>query len=548
MAPADTASYQTTISRHRRVCFAAVVTALVALGCSSVSPTAVSPSGQTVTDGANQIEVRAVAFASVLVTDAPKSLVAPLDRIRISPTSIVVDPGETIQLTATAFSRDGGQLSDIEFVWTAPDSRAGTMAEDGRFQAGATPGVFDNSISVIGIQNTPAGIQYTSTQTAVTVVGEAMAPALARLEIIPDRPTVLLHQIYRMRAVGLDADGIVIPGVSFAWRLNNPGLGRLNEIGLLTVDGDEGRYEGAISVTGVWRDIEATAVTDIQVVSAPKEDDYLNVHALPQRFFLDPGQRIQLRAVTLNGLGRIAAGTELRWDMVDARAGSIDGNGHFVAGDTPGVYAEAVRVEAVVPGERGFVRAEDFASVVIRQRKVSPLQAISVQPGTVISVPGGRATLVVRTADASGEPANDIGITWEVLREGVGGITEVGGFTAGIIPGIYKDALRVTAEQRLEDETITRVTSVDVVITGTLTRSEVRPPMAVVTPLKIVHFALTAWDDNDVALPGLVVLWSVTDERAGTIDALGNFRAGRVPGMYEDAIRAEIIQRYPDVR
>jgi hypothetical protein len=197
----------------------------------------------------------------------------------------------------------------------------------------------------------------------------------------------------------------------------------------------------------------------------------------------------------------------------------------------------------MVPGESGFVRADDFASVVIRRVSSRRLHTLSVQPNMTVLPPGGRTTLTVRTVDESEAHADDVGITWEILKEGVGEINETGIFTAGAEPGIYEEAVRVTAEQRIGDETVTRTETVDVVITGTLTRSEVDPSLAVVAPGRTVHFSLTGWDENDVLLRGLVVLWSVTDDRAGTIDLFGNFKAGTVPGTYGNAVRAEIIQR-----
>ena len=69
--------------------------------------------------------------------------------------------------------------------------------------------------------------------------------------------------------------------------------------------------------------------------------------------------------------------------------------------------------------------------------------------------------------------------------------------------------------------------------------------MATLAPGKTVHFSLTGWDENDIHLPGLVVLWSVSDESIGDIDAFGNFTASETPGLYQDAIRAEVIQTLP---
>ena len=522
----------------------------VAMGCSASEPASRPAAAIPV---APKITTRVT--ASVLITDEPEHAVPIIDSVRVSPSAIVVDPGEIVQLSAEAFGVDGRPLTDIEFVWTAADPRAGSITRDGSYQGGTTPGVFGDSMAVTGIQNALHGVRYATAFVSITVVGELQVPTLASVAIIPEEPTLFEKQIYRLRAMGFDQDGLIIPGVRFVWNVVDPELGRVNELGLLTVRGHAGTYEQAVSVAGLWEGERASATIDVNVVSSPEADDYLNVHALPQRFYLDPGDRMQLRAVALNGLGELVAGTELRWVVQDPSVGTIDGNGNFIAGDQPGIYTEAVMVEAVIPGERGFVRAVDFASVVVRQKTaLRHLSAVSVRPGTVVVAPGGRVTLAARAVDEFGESPRDVTIAWEVLRPEAGSISEFGVFTAlwpyriPSTPGTYPDALRVTVEQQVDDQTITRHRLVNVVITGTLSSAEISPALGVVAPGQTVHFSLTGWDENGVKLPGLVVIWRVTDESVGTVDAFGNFTAGQAAGLYEGAIVAEISQTLPDLR
>ena len=144
-----------------------------------------------------------------------------------------------------------------------------------------------------------------------------------------------------------------------------------------------------------------------------------------------------------------------------------------------------------------------------------------------------------------GNPASDVETAWHVPSGGVGEIDENGSFTATGSPGSYPDALRVTVEQKLGDEVITRTASVGVVITGTLAELEIHPALATITPGRVAHFGVTARDENGVPLSGLVVIWRVSDEAIGQIDAFGNFTAGASPGLYEDAIRAEVSQVLP---
>ena len=493
-----------------------------------------------------QPEVRLVATASVLVSESPDQKVALIESVSIFPSSIVIDPGEEIELSAEARSVDGLVLEDVEFVWSMADPRVGSVTRDGRLQAGIRPGTFDDSITVTAIQNTFEGIEYSTGFASVTVIGETTVGELTSIAVVPQAPTVVQHQIYRMRAMAFSETGDPISGTSFVWSLNDARVGRINDLGLLTVGGAPGVYEDAVTLTAIWEGTQITELADVTIVSTPKANDFFRVHALPQRFFLDPGDRLQLRAVALNGLGEIVAGTQIRWTMEDGRAGTVDGNGNFIAGPDPGIFTEAVKVEAVVPGESGFARALDYASVVIRQDDpTGRLATLAVTPAAVKLPPDGRATLLGRAIDERGDPADEVSFTWEVADGMAGEIGPNGAFKAGTTPGLYTNAVRVVVEQQLGDETIVRERYLDVVVTGALTYAQLQPTLVTVAPGRTVHFSLTGWDENLVVLPGLVVLWSITDENIGTIDAFGNFSAGSAPGLYEDAIRAEIVQILP---
>lgn len=487
--------------------------------------------------------------ASVLIEPRSDEPAAAIRRISVWPSLVVVDQRETVEMSARALGFDGQLLSDVDFVWTLADPRAGTMSREGVFRAGATPGVFQGAISVTGVQSIYGAVHYVSDRVTVTVVGEDAAPRLTEVAILPANPTVLSGQIFRFWAVGFDRDGLVIPGVKFVWRVNDPSLGRVNDIGYLTVEGDAGTFTDAVTVTGTRDGVSVTMASNVSVIQAPEADGFLNVHVLPQRFYLEPGERLALTAVALNGLGELVTGTELRWSTVKSEAGTIDGYGLFAAGNTPGIYPEAVRVEAIVPGEKGFVRAVDYASVVVRKERSSRrLDAVRVFPESVVMEPAGRAILVAQPLDEFGDPVGNVSISWYATKEGMGEIDDQGILRATGGPGRYPDALRVIAEQQIGDEITVKTGSVDVIITGNLSQLEVQPTLVTIPSGRTVHFGVTGRDENGIVLPGLVARWSVSAVEIGTIDAFGNFTAGEVPGLYQDAIRAEVVQTLPSQR
>ncbi|MCI0439575.1 MAG: hypothetical protein L0177_10655 [Chloroflexi bacterium] len=515
--------------------------AAAAIGCSSEPPVeSVFASNQE-----SVTTIRQFATASVLITEAQTD-VPTIEHIAISPGSVVADAGEIVELSARAATEDGRPIDGVSLVWTTVDPRAGSMAGGSAFRAGTTPGVFENAVSVTGFQNTPQGVRFASDSVTVTVVGEVETPTLTSVAILPERPTMLAGQIFRLMAVGFDQNGRVIPGVSFAWQVNNPSLGHVSDIGYLTVLGGQGAYDSAVTVTGVWQGARASKTISVNVVETPGDDDFLDVQILPQSFHLLPGERLQLRAVALGGLGEIADNAEMRWELADPAAGAIDASGVFIAGETPGVYTEAVKVEAAVPGKSGILRAADFASVIVRQPDVArPLKSLRVYPRSLTIGPSARALLIAQPVNDLGHPAREVEIAWEMADPRAGQIDENGSFVAEAAPGRYPRAIRVTASQQLEDGAFTVSESVDVTITGTLARVEIQPQIPTIAPGRSIHFSVRGWDENGVEIAGLVALWSVSDESIGEIDAFGNFTAGDSPGLYEGAIKAEVIQKIP---
>ena len=203
----------------------------------------------------------------------------------------------------------------------------------------------------------------------------------------------------------------------------------------------------------------------------------------------------------------------------------------------------------IPPGEQGFVKAADFAFVIIREPVSSRrLETVRVQLDLAVLAGGERTLLLARGVDELGQPAENVEIKWRSANEIAGTIKENGNFIAGHIPRIYPNAPLVTARQVLGEEQSTKTRFVDVIVTGSLERLEVHPRLATIAAGRTNHFSVTGWDENEVILSGLVVRWSVSDERVGTIDVFGNFTAGDTPGLYQDAISVEVIQTLPNLR
>jgi len=523
----------------------AIAIAVLLAACSSkVADQVGSPSPSPPTQDATQTALVERVFASVLIAEADEpGAGSSIERVVVSPAELVVDREEVVRLSARAFGEDGLPATSTELVFAMTDLRAGSIRADGVFTAGRTPGTYPGAITVTMVRNAGADIHHATARVPVTVVGEQEIARLSRIELIPESPTVIEGQLYRLRAVGYDEVGLVIPGASFEWSVNDPALGVVNRIGYLAVHGGPGTFPASVSVTAKWNGSEVAMAFDVTVFDARVSEELYTVQVLPQRFFIDDGEEMQLRAYALNGLGELAAGTTLRWSMTNAGAGTVTGTGLFVAGDSPGIFAEAVRVEAIIPGERGAIRAVDYASVVVRgEQEARTLSAVIPRPRSVTVGRGGRAILFARPVDSAGRTADGVKVTWEIVGDGPGIVDRFGSFKASAAPGAYMSSVKVTASQDLGEERISRTATVNIFITGSLSEARIEPALGTVSRGQTVHFTAIGRDENGLTLPGLVVRWKVADPSVGSIDAIGNFTAGNSIGYHKNAIVATVIQ------
>ena len=74
----------------------------------------------------------------------------------------------------------------------------------------------------------------------------------------------------------------------------------------------------------------------------------------------------------------------------------------------------------------------------------------------------------------------------------------------------------------------------------------VDPELATVTVGERAHFSAVGFDENGLAIPGLLVRWRLANPDLGSIDPLGNFTASATPGLYTDAIIATVTQTITD--
>jgi hypothetical protein len=141
--------------------------------------------------------------------------------------------------------------------------------------------------------------------------------------------------------------------------------------------------------------------------------------------------------------------------LVTNGGGTINNNGHFKAGDTPGTFTETVEVVAV---QRSVVKVA-YATVTVTGT-AGPLDHVVITPDSANVVIGKTKKYSAQAFDAANIAITGLTYTWSIVAGG-GAIDSTGKFTAGATAGPFPNTIQVSVTQN----TITRTDLASVTVT-----------------------------------------------------------------------------------
>lgn len=389
---------------------------------------------------------------------------------------------------------------------------------------------------------------------ATIVVDRAQTgPGLDRIQVAPAQAVLSPGQRAVFSVLALDAEGRPVRDVAFQWNLKNATAGALNPTGLFTAGDALGTYQDSIEVIASSGGRMAAATVSVEIVQPGDETTRTldTVVVIPGELIVRPGQTAGVGALAWDTQGRFVPNVQFRWNIRDPRAGSVDQLGFFTASDTHGQYPDAIIVTASQETPNGKTERQSYVSVTIAATiNRGRLSSLSVIPGAVSLRPAQRVDLTARAFDGSGQALRDVTFSWEVLTPGAGSLDRPGRFIAGQQAGRYTEALRITATQGSGPDRISLSTTVDVTVTSpvpltALAAADVTPAAITLAPGQRFPFSARGLnvDGRTVAVS---VAWEVLTPTAGAISKLGVFVAGQAPGIYRNAVRAQVVQQFPD--
>lgn len=214
-----------------------------------------------------------------------------------------------------------------------------------------------------------------------------------------------------------------------------------------------------------------------------------------------PGETHQLRAIATDVHGSRLAGVRFVWKSADTSVATVDGVGTVLAHNV-GFIEISASVNSVTG--RALVAV------------VTPVARLTVDPQTLMVLPGKTIQLGVRGEDAAGQPIQTRAISWTSSDESIATIS-----TTGLLTGLRPGNATATA-------TVTRKSATaPIFVLAPVAALHVAPSTVTLHPQDTLQLTATITDALGHPLEGRSVAWSVSNGDIATVSPSGLLRALR---------------------
>jgi uncharacterized protein YjdB len=248
-----------------------------------------------------------------------------VSRIEVEPPSATVNLGDSLQLSAAAYSCAGPMSEVNSFTWRSANDGQATVSETGLVKAMASGG----AVTIF------AAAQGKEGSSAITT---RLVP-VDRVTVEPSTATVGVNRTSTLTARAFDAQDREITGRPVSWSSGN--------IGIVTVD-ETGRITGVapggpVAVTATIEGKSAAAQVSVALVPVS------TVTVVPPTATIAAGATQQFTATLRDELGNALTGRAVNWTSSDPNIASINASTGLATGNRPGT----VTITATSEGRSG---------------------------------------------------------------------------------------------------------------------------------------------------------------------------------------------------
>ena len=317
----------------------------------------------------------------------------PVASVSVSPSTVSLVVGQTVQLTATPRDAAGNPLPGRPVTWQSSDNAIASVNASG-LVSGVAPG------GPVTITATSEGQNGTATVTVAV-------PPVVSVTVTPSSASVATGQTVQLTATPKDASGNPLSGRAISWTSSDNTIATVSGSGLVT----GGAGGGSVTITATSEGRSGTA--RITVTGAP----VASVTVTPASASVQAGQTQQLMATLKDANGNVLTGRTVTWSSSNTPVATVSSNGLVTA-----KVAGSATITATSEGQSGT------AAITVTP---APVASVTVTPATASVVVGGTLQFTATPKDANGNPLTGRAITWQSSDNTIASVN-----TSGLVTGV----------------------------------------------------------------------------------------------------------------
>lgn len=397
----------------------------------------------------------------------------PVAAIEVTPGSVIVSAGNSIQFTALARDKNGNVLNR-PLTWTTDQPAVATVSSKGLASA-LRPGT-------ARITATSEGKTGSATLTINPI-------PVASVTITPATTSLQTGDTTSLTAVTRDAAGNVLPGRLVTWLSGAPNVTSVSSTGLVTAVGT-----GSAIVFATSEGVSGTSA--INVTAPPAAIASISVS--PTVVVVQPGGTRQLTAVARDAAGNILTGRTLIWSTSAANVATVNATG-LVTAITDGA--------TTITASNGSVTGSATVSV------VTPVSTITVAPSTANLLIGDTRQFAAVGRDDVGNVLPGRVYTWISSAPSVATVSNL-----GLVTAVGAGTATISAWTGGISGTATVTVTVPTPVIASI---DVTPSTATLKPNDLQPLTAVAKDAAGVVIPNPSFVWSSGATGVATVSATG---------------------------
>lgn len=301
--------------------------------------------------------------------------------VSVSPSSLLLQVGQSFSLTATPLNAAGNVVAGVTATWNSSSLPVATVAPNG----------------VITAVSTGSSVITATVGTHTTTLTVTVIPSVRRVAVSPPSPTVEMGFTLQLTLVLLDHLENQINGtVPVAWTVSNVAKATVSATGVVSP-----HDTGTVTITGSMSTGGAAPQTGSTTVTIVPHVTTVSVDILPNPVGLIIGQTRTLSAFAHSQSGAVIVGRTFTWTSQGPAVASVAGTTGLVTALLTG----AAQISAVNEGVSGSTGVTVFAAA----------PAVGVGVGFALdqfaSIPAGTFSMGSTDANLDERPVRQVTIT-----------------------------------------------------------------------------------------------------------------------------------------